>query len=142
MVRFNLVMLIIVLTILTGCDTQRFGQPNTASKPATPSSTTADPVAAARNHVQQYIDRLIGGDLSVKQGLLGIPGVEFESIESIEIISAVPTYLATGEKVGDMVRVNMRVRGYHATQRRIAEQTIDRDVLTKDGKPEILGAGF
>lgn len=132
-------LVLLVVPVFSGCGRQ--SQPAAAeTQPAT--AAVPNQTEAAKAHVQQYIDRLLGGDQTVKQGLLGMDGVDFDSIESIQITSALPAYLPDGRKVDDMVRVVLSVRGYDSLKRRTVEKNVDREVLFKDGDVNILGSGL
>jgi hypothetical protein len=138
MKSYCLLGLLLVTSTILGCG-QR-SQPAAAqvqAEPAAPNQTEA-----AKAHVQQYIDRLLGGDQTVKQGLLGIDGVDFNTIDSVQITSALPTYLPDGRKVENMVRVVLNVRGHDALKRRTIEKHIDLQVRLKDGQWNILGSNL
>src|SRR4051794_27064789 len=77
--------LLLVVFLMLGCEQQ--------SQPAADQNQAATETAPAQTelakaHVQKYIDRLLGGDQTVKGGLLGLDGVDFNSIESIQISSS------------------------------------------------------
>ena len=129
----------VLLSVMAGCGQQAAVIPNQAPAQNPPAVNQVDP---AKAHVQQFIDRLMGGDQSVKVGLLGIAGVDFNTIEAIEIKSAVPAFSAEGKKIEDMVKVQINIRGYDALKRRDIEKTITHDVFLKDGMWKILGANF
>lgn len=129
-----------LLNVAAGCTSQAPAPApaaNAVQAPATP-----DQPAAARAHVQQFIDRLMGGDQSVKSGLLGLTGVDFDTIESIDIRSAVPMFSADGKKIDNVIRVQIAIRGYDGLKRRDIERIISRDVSYNDGKWKIIGANF
>lgn len=131
--------LLLVTSTTLGC-----GQPSPPAAAQTQPKAAAAPnqTEAAKAHVQQYIDRLLGGDQTVKQGLLGMDGVDFNTLDSIQITSALPAYLPDGKKVDDMVRVVLNVRGYDALKRRTIEKNIDRDVFLENGQWKILGSNL
>lgn len=129
----------VLLCVMVGCGQQAAVIPNQAPVAVQPAVNQVD---AAKAHVQHFIDRLMGGDQSVKVGLLGLAGVDFNTIESIDIKSAVPAFSAEGKKIEDMVKVQINIRGYDALKRRDIEKTITHDVFLKDGKWKILGANF
>lgn len=133
--------LAVLFVVMVGCDQQQTVVPKQVPKQAAPQPVpTVSQPEAAKAHIQKYIDRLTGGDQSVKLGLLGFDGAFFERIDSIEIKSAVPTYTQEGKKVEDMVRVVIHVKGYHLTQSRNFEMNINRDVTLKDGQWSIYGS--
>ena len=121
-----------IIGTAVGCNSQA-AAPAPAEKPIKAPSAS-DQAAEAKAHVQQYIDRLIGGDQSVKGDLLGLAGVDFNKINAIEINSAVPAFSKEGKKLDDTFRVQMKVRGYDDLKRRDIEQTVTRDVYLFDGK--------
>lgn len=139
---FGLVLIVLILPMI-GCNQRSSNDvPPVAKAAPADISAPVDQVAAAKAHVQQYIDRLVGGDVSIKMGLLGGDGANFDTVEHVEMTSAVPTYLKDGKKVPNMVRVIIKVRGYDGIKKRMIEQNIDRDVHFLDGKWGIVGAGF
>ncbi|HWL08240.1 MAG TPA: hypothetical protein VNQ76_07545 [Planctomicrobium sp.] len=127
----------LALTSLTicGCD-----QPKSASTPAPKEEVKNAPlsdtelVQRAREHVQECIDRALGGDLTMKSKLLTIYSPEFDSLEELKIQSAVPQYLPTGEKVPDFVRVTLLAKGYSALRGRMVERTVVDTVSYRDGQ--------
>ena len=132
----------VLFVVMVGCDQQQQAlvPPQVPKQAPPPPVPTVSQPEAAKAHIQKYIDRLTGGDQSVKLGLLGFEGAIFERIDSIEIKSAVPTYTQDGKKVEDMVRVVIHVKGFHLTQSRNIEKNINRDVTLKDGKWSIDGS--
>mgnify|MGYP000294836384 CR=1 FL=1 len=131
-------MLLVTSTIL-GCGQQ---SPPAAAQAQPEAATAPNQTEAAKAHVQQYIDRLLGGDQTVKQGLLGMDGVDFDTLDSIQITSALPAYLPDGRKVDNMVRVVLNVRGYDNLKRRTIEKNIDRDVFLENSQWKILGSNL
>lgn len=127
---------LVLIVFSPGCNQQLPPQPQ---EPAKNTKGGTDQVAQAKAHVQQFIDRLLGGDQTVKDGLLSIKGVSFADIESVEITSALPQYLPDGRKVPDMVRIVMKVKGHAFSGKRL-EETIDRSVFFKDQKWQIMGS--
>ena len=139
----TLVLLWSVITVLGGCG--QTSQPEPELKPAQVQRTESPPTYLAdeaKTHVQQYIDRLLGGDQTVRQGLLGIDGVSFDSIESIQITSALPAYLPDGKKIENMVRIVLNVQGYDALKKRSLAKNVDLHVRLKDGQWSILGSNL
>lgn len=132
--------LLIVTLMVTGCNPPV--PPPAPAAQLNPAQASQQQVADAKAHVQQYVDRLLGGDQSIKTGLLGFEGVDFDTIESLTITSAVPTYLPDGTKVPDMVRVMLQVRGYDGLKKRMRDQQIVREVQFHQGRWSILGAGL
>ena len=130
---------VVMFGVMVGCGQQGAAIPNQAPVQI---ASAVNQVDAAKAHVQHYIDRLMGGGQSVKVGLLGLAGVDFNTIESIQIKSAVPAFSADGKKIDDMVKVQINIRGYDALKRRDIEQTVTHDVFLKDGKWKIIGANF
>jgi hypothetical protein len=130
-----------VLLALVGCN-QQSPVPVLAPPIAALPKSEGDKVAAAKSHVQQFVDRLLGGDLSVKQGLLGLSSLDFDSIDSIQIKSALPKYQADGKKVDGMIVVVMHVTGFDAQRRRAIQKNIDLDLMLKDGKWKIFGSNL
>jgi len=96
----------------------------------------------AKAHVQKYIDRLLGGDESVRNGLLSFEGVDFASFDSIEITSSQQKYLESGKKVDGMFSVRMRVTGKDSISGRTIEKTIERGIINNGFGYQILGADF
>jgi hypothetical protein len=131
--------LVVLFVTMVGCGQQGPVIPNQAPLQPAPA---VNQVEGAKAHVQQYIDRLMGGDQSVKGGLLGLAGVDFNSIESIEIRSAVPAFSPDGKKIENMVKVQINIRGYDALKRRNIEQNISQEVFLKDGKWKFLGSSL
>lgn len=98
--------------------------------------------AGAKAHVQKYIDRLMGGDESVEAGLLSMAGVDFGSFDSIEITSSNQMYSKSGEKVGRMFSVRMRVTGVDSRTGKTIAKNIERGVMHNDTGYRIIGAEF
>ncbi len=96
----------------------------------------------AKSHVQKYIDRLLGGDETVRNGLLSLGGIDFGRFDSIEITSSQQTYSKSGKKVDGMFSVRMRVTGKDSRTGRTLEKNIERIVVNNGGGYGILGAGF
>lgn len=135
----GLLLVTFMTMMILGCGQQ---SPPAAAQVEPEAATAPNQTEAAKAHVQQYINRLLGGDQTVKQGLLGMDGVDFNTLDSIQITSALPAYLPDGRKVDNMVRVVLSVRGYDALKRRTIEKNIDLDVLLKDGQWSILGSNL
>jgi hypothetical protein len=131
--------LLLVTSTVLGCGQQ---SPPAVAQAQPESAAAPNQTEAAKAHVQQYIDRLLGGDQTVKQGLLGIDGVDFNTIDSVQITSALPSYLPDGPKVENMVRVVLNVRGHDALKRRTIEKHIDLQVRLKDGQWNIHGSNL
>jgi hypothetical protein len=129
----------VLFVVLVGCGQKEAVIPNQAPIQPAPA---VNQVEAAKAYVQQYIDRLIGGDQSIKGGLLGLASVDFDTIESIEIKSAVQAFASDGKKIDNMIRIQINVRGYDALKRRNIEQIVSQDVFLKDGKWKIFGSNL
>jgi hypothetical protein len=139
MKSYCLLGLLLLTSSILGCGQQ---SPPAAAQAQLEPIAAPNQTEAAKAHVQQYIDRLLGGDQTVKQGLLGTDGVDFNTLDSIQITSALPAYLPDGRKVDNMVRVVLNVRGYDALKRRTIEKNVDLQVRLKDGRWSILGANL
>jgi hypothetical protein len=124
--------LLVVLAI--GCGKQ-------PQQPAVPAPAPQQPSQAetAKALVQEYIDRVIGGDLKTKDQLLGSSGVDFASIDSIEITSAVPAYSKEGTKIDNWIQVGIRVQGTHFLRGSPLEKKLVTLVAFKEGQCRILG---
>ena len=96
----------------------------------------------AKAHVQKYIDRLMGGDESVKIGLLSIAGVDFGSFTSIEITSSHQVYLESGKKVDKNYSVRMLVNGTDSRTRKPIVKNVERGVIYLKSGYRIVGAEF
>lgn len=129
--------------VLLGCE--HASPPSSQANPekAVPAATAVpqeDPASAARNHVQQYIDRLLGGDLSVQQGLLGIDRVAFGKMDHIRITSALPYYLPDGRPVKDHIRVMLHVSGTEPLRGKPISRDVELVVRPLDGRLKIIGS--
>lgn len=126
--------LLLCLTLAVGCSQENSGTEtgevvdNAASKESeTPSAEKA------RAHVQESIDRLMGGDESVKTSLLGMDGVDFGTIDSVEITSLVQEYSPEGKKLDGWFRVVLLVNGVDGAKGRKVSKSITRTASYSDG---------
>lgn len=128
--RFGLLLVV----IFVGCGPQ-------AQQPASPppASKEASQAEAAKAHVQEYVDRVIGGDLTMKMKLLSIDGVDFGAIDSIEVTSAVPKFSEDGKKIENLFRVGLKVQGTHAIRGTPLEKKLEKLVVFQDGRWIIPG---
>lgn len=131
--------LLILLMAAVGCNQQ---QPPVAQlqAPAVATPPAVTQSEAAKAHVQQYLDRIMGGDKATKTSLLGGQGVSFSTIDSAEITSAVQSYTADGEKVDDFFKVIVHVKGDDSLGRKKIEANIDLLLKFEDGKWKVLGS--
>lgn len=133
--------LLISLLLVTGCSKEgNIG--NEAVGQANVPEVEAPSPEGARAHVQKYIDRLMGGDESVKSGLLSMAGVPFGSFNSIEITSSTQTYSKSGEKVDGMYSVRMLVNGTDSITRKPIVKNVERGVMHNGTDYQIMGAEF
>lgn len=79
----------------------------------------------------------MGGDESVKQGLLNHRGHHFGTIESIVITSAVPRS-RDGKVVDGFITVIVKVTGNEIPDRKIIEKNVTLQVYLKDGQWKVL----
>ncbi|WP_145451805.1 hypothetical protein [Gimesia panareensis] len=134
-------LLMISLLLFTGCSKEG-NVGNEAVGEAKASGAESPSPEGARAHVQKYVDRLMGGDESVKNGLLSIAGVDFGSFNSIEITSSNQMYSKSGVKVDRMFSVRMRVTGVDSRNGKPITKNIERGVMHNDKGYRIIGAEF
>lgn len=133
--------LLILLLSSAGCS-QEEKKENGAigkAKVAKVVSPTAD---GAKAHVQKYIDRILGGDESVRVGLLGLAAVDFGSFDSIVIISSNTMYSKSGKKLNRMFSVRMRVTGKDSRTGKTIAKNIECGVINTGSGYKVLGASF
>lgn len=71
--------LAVVFVVAIGCEKQGTTmQANQVQQPPAPTMSQPD---SAKAHLQQFVDRLMGGDESVKVGLLGLAGISLERLQ-------------------------------------------------------------
>ncbi len=104
--------LVCCLLLITGCLEGTEKEKEIVEEVVTePEANEADESVGARAYLQGYIDRLLGGDETVKIKVLGFMGADFGSFNSIEIISCRQKYSETGEKVDGTFLIQMHVIG-------------------------------
>jgi len=133
--------LLIALLLFGGCSKEG-NVGDKAVGEAKISGAEAPSPEGAKAHVQKYIDRLMGGDESVRNGLLGIAGVDFGSFTSIEITSSHLVYLESGEKVDKNYSVRMLVNGADSRTRKPIVKNVERGVIYLKSGYRIVGADF
>lgn len=134
--------LAVLFVVMVGCDQQQQALvPPQVPKQAPPQPVpTVSQPDAAKAHIQKYIDRLNGGDQSVKQGLLGFEGAFFETFDSIQITSAVPTYTRDGKKVENSVKIVIHVKGKGRFSEGNIEKNKELEVVLKGERWSIFGS--
>lgn len=141
MKRAFLMSLLISLLLSAGCSKEgNFGNED-VGKGNTPRVEAPSP-EGAKAHVQKYIDRLLGGDESVKNVLLSMDGVSFGSFTSIEITSSHQIYTKSGEKVDGNYSVRMLVNGTDSRTGKPLVKNVERGVFHKGTGYQIMGAEF
>ncbi len=130
---------LVVLSMASGCDQSTVPSSQTESSnvdaaETTPSQETAGTVESARQHIQSEIDKVLGGATDLTTKLLGFQGVDFKSIDSIEITKCVPSYTKEGKKVDNSFIVTMRVVGYDPLKGPKTEKSIERMMLYLAGE--------
>jgi len=130
-----------VLICLTTVGCQQSSQPSIP--PAQPQNAAAAPskptAEEAKAHVQKYIDQFLGGDASLKMKLLSLSGVDFDTVDSIDIVRSVPKFNADGKPLENGFAVVLKATGFDSLRKRMIEKTIDHLVYFKDGKWIIVG---
>ena len=121
----------VILLAILGCSEKANGPRGAEQKTATTGKKTAE---EARVYVQAYIDRFLGGQSSLKGPLLGIGGVKYGTVESVEIVRAVPKYSPDGQLVDGMFLVVIKARGVEGISGRKSEHEEEHLVMFKDGK--------
>jgi hypothetical protein len=125
----------LVTVAFLGCSKNPSSEQKTATPETGPKAAHVDGREVARKYVQGFIDRLLGGDKSVQDGLLGIPGARFVGgkIETVAITTVTESYLPDGTRVPDLYKVGVKATGSefngHPTT---ATREIEFEV--KDGK--------
>lgn len=129
------------LALLTGCS-QGDSTKETVDQSDPKASDTAT-AEGAKAHVQKYVDRLLGGDETVKTGLLGFEAVGIIDIQTIEIVSSVPTITSDGKDVENWHNVRLRVEGVDDRRGQKVEKMFVRTVMfSNDDGYRIMGAEF
>lgn len=129
------------LALLTGCS-----QGDSTKEAVDQSDSKASDTASAEGakaHAQKYVDRLLGGDDTVKGGLLGFEAAGIVDIQTIEIVSSVPTITSDGKKVENTFTVRIKVEGVDDRRGQKVEKTFVRTVMfSNDDGYRIMGAEF
>jgi hypothetical protein len=134
----------ITLHLLCCCFVSGCSQDNSATDTGqladnTASTESATPTAdAAKAHVQGYVDRLLGGDQSVKDALLGTDGVDFKTIDSIQISTVVQEYSKDGKKLEGWFRVVLLVSGVDGLNGRAVTKNITRTASYSNGEWSLM----
>jgi len=97
--------------------------------PDTKSPEEKSELSQARACVQDYIDQMMQGDLTLKPGLVDLPSaILFDSVTSLEITSVSPTSTILGTSFAKAVEVEIKVRGWSDTEDRDVEHYITQIV--------------
>lgn len=132
------------LLLSAGCSQEKESETTSEVETAEVDTTQVETpsIEGAKAHVQKYIDRFLGGDETVRDGLLSFQGVGFARFNSIEIISSQQRYSESGEIVEGMFSIRMKVTGIENVKGRSIEKIIERSVINPGSGYMILGADF
>jgi hypothetical protein len=123
--------MLLVLSLLTGCDAK------TVEPPAAAAAVSPLDPAAVKQHLTQLVERALGGDETAKAALLGYDGVDFGDVSTIEILSVVPGYSAEGKKV-DIVKARLQVKGTNKFKGGNLDKAMEKNVFFSNGEYKVL----
>ena len=80
--------------------------------------------------------------MTVEDKVLGVAGIDFETYDSIEIISSRPAFLEPGKKVDGAFVFQIQVSGINQLKERTEERTVERTMVNLGSSYQIMGSGF